>query len=472
MKHNRVFSLLIFSAITCMAYSATPKYIFYFIGDGMGIGHVQTLRTYYKTTNDVAREMPHFYDFPVAGIITTYSHNSDITDSAAAGTALACGSKTNNGMIGVDADTVALTSIAKRMKQAGRGVAIMSSVCLDDATPAAFYASRPHRSQSYEIARQGAESRFDFLAGAYFRDPYGVKAKAHGNVFAEYEANGYTVVRGKEGYSKAKEAGAKKILWLDADTTSENTITYAIDARGKDMTLPQMVESGIEHLYRNYPKGFFMMAEGGAIDHFAHANDATGVIRETKEFDDAIRIAYEFYRQHPKETLIIVTADHETGGMALGCVGSSKPHMEYVNDVKVSKSKFRDAFRNSMATVGENITWHDAKRVLTEQLGLGSTITLSAGEEGHLMQVFQESVINNRGRGIQTLYAHFDDFTNEVYKLLSQKVGIGWTTYSHTGNAVPLFAIGAGAEQIDNIGWIDNTDVPHTIAKIARVKWE
>ena len=343
MKKIWLISLLFTTLVWSAGTAAAPKYVFFFIGDGMGVGQVQSLRTYYKDTDDPDRSLQHFYEFPVTSLITTFSYDDDMTDSAAAGTALACGKKTRNSMLGMDADTVALTSVAKRMKQAGRGVGIMSSVCLNDATPGAFYASRPNRGDYFEIARQGAASEFDFLAGAYFRDPYGVKAGTPGNVFAEYEAAGYTVVRGMNGYDDAVAANARRILWLDADTVSENTINYAIDARNNDMTLPGMVEAAIDHLYKNYRKGFFIMAEGGGIDHLSHANDAAGVIHETKEFDAAVRLAYEFYRQHPKETLIVVTADHETGGLGMGIKESSyKQHMDYVQHVTASKNAFRE----------------------------------------------------------------------------------------------------------------------------------
>lgn len=466
------FVILLFTTLLWgSGMAAAPKYVFFFIGDGMGIGHVQSLRTYYKDTSDPEGNLQHFYDFPIASIVTTFSYDDDMTDSAAAGTALACSKKTRNSMLGMDADTVALTSVAKRMKQAGRGVGIMSSVCLNDATPAAFYASRPNRGDYYEIALQGACSGFDFLAGAYFRDPYGTKAGTPGNVFTEYQNAGYTIVRGKQGYEDATAAHADRILWLDADTVSENTIGYAIDGCSNDMTLPNMVSAAIEHLYKNYRKGFFIMAEGGGIDHLAHANDAAGVIRETKEFDTAIRVAYEFYRQHPKETLIIVTADHETGGLGLGVKESSyKQHMDYIQHVSVSKNAFWNEFCKSINNDPNNLTWENAERFINKRLGLGSIIPLSAGEKGTLMTVFQKSVIDKTTGKEHTLYADFDGFTTAVYKLLSTKIGIGWTTYSHTGNAVPFFAIGAGADHFATAGWLDNTDLSHIISQLCRLQ--
>ena len=161
-------------------------------------------------------------------------------------------------------------------------------------------------------------------------------------------------------------------------------------------------------------------------------NDAAGVIRETKEFDTAIRVAYEFYRQHPKETLIIVTADHETGGLGLGVKESSyKQHMDYIQHVSVSKNAFWNEFCKSINNDPNNLTWENAERFINKRLGLGSIIPLSAGEKGTLMTVFQKSVIDKTTGKEHTLYADFDGFTTAVYKLLSTKIGIGWTTYSH-----------------------------------------
>ena len=461
LRYNLVALVLLFCAT---AWAATPKYIFYFIGDGMGLGQVQTLRTYFNTVNDSLAPLVHFYDFPVAGLVATYSADSDITDSAAAGTALACGSKTRNGMIGMDADTVALTSVAKKMKAAGRGVAIMSSVCLDDATPAAFYASRPSRHDYYEIARQGAASGFDLLAGAYFRDPYGVRAHTPGNVFAEYQAAGYTLVRGRNGHTLPHDAS--RILWLDNDTTTENRIGYAVDGDNGDMTLPGMVRAGIDYLYKRYPRGFFMMAEGGAIDHMGHANDPSGFLGEIREFDAAVREAYEFYKKHPRETLIIITADHETGGLSLGCEGGH-PSLTRLLTAHISKTEFGSAMRQLLKSKGSKVQWSDIRTYIGESLGLGTTIALTPGEEGALMVALQD-VIDSRSKDVETLYANFDQLTDRIYSLYSRKCGIGWTTHSHTGNPVPLFVIGAGAEQFGNQGWHNNIDIPTILARMVK----
>lgn len=461
MKTIRYSFVATFILLCAVAWAATPKYIFYFIGDGMGLGQVQALRTYFKATGDTLAPTMHFYDFPVAGIVSTYSADSDITDSAAAGTALACGSKTRNGMIGMDADTVALTSIAKKMKASGRGVAIMSSVCIDDATPASFYATVPSRHQYHSIASQGAASGFDLLAGAYFRDPYGVRAHTQGNVFAEYQASGYTVVRGRDGYTLPQDAS--RVLWLDNDSTTENTIGYVVDGDNGDMTLPCMVRAGIEYLYKRYPRGFFMMAEGGAIDHMGHSNDPSGLMGEMCEFDAAVREAYEFYKRHPRETLIIITADHETGGLSLGVEGSKGPALNNLQCAHVSKAQFSNALRDLLKSQGSKVEWSVVRQFIENTLGLGSTITITPGEEGALMIALQD-VVDSRGKDVKTLYANFDYLTNLIYILYSHKCGLGWTTYSHSGNPVPFFAIGAGAERFENQGWMENSDIPHILS--------
>lgn len=470
MKKFRHVISLIFLLWGGVVFSAVPKYVFYFIGDGMGMGQVQALRTYFNNVNDSLSELPHFYDAQVAGLITTYSANDDITDSAAAGTALACGAKSRNGMIGMDADTVPLVSVAKMMKRAGRGVAVMSSVCLDDATPAAFYASSPSRNNYYHIASQGSESGFDFMAGAYFRDPYGVRCGSKGNVFAQYEAAGYAIVRGREGYNDAVKAHAQRVLWLDKDTTTENRIGYAIDGDNGDMTLPQMVRCGIDFLYGKYPKGFFMMAEGGAIDHMGHGNDPSGILCETIEFDAAVREAIEFYKKHPRETLIVITADHETGGMSVGTIDSNhKPNMHYLQCAMLSKGEFGNAMRKLLVQRGKNATWGDVTSLMSENLGLGSYIPMTAGEEGYLMMAFQE-VLDEKSKEQETLYANYDELTKEVFKVYSAKMGIGWTTVHHTACPVPIFVMGVGADKFDNKGWLDNTDVPRILTQVCGLK--
>ncbi|MDE6038581.1 MAG: alkaline phosphatase, partial [Paramuribaculum sp.] len=167
MKLRNILSAALLTAALSLSAKA-PKYIFYFIGDGMGPGAVAMTQAYNRMVlgSDSVLTM---MQFPVASLAFTHSASSPVTDSAAAGTALSTGHKTNNGMLGVTPDTVAVTSIAKVLHDNGYGIGLITTVAPDDATPAAFYAHQPHRSMFYEIGCDAARSGYAFLAGASWR---------------------------------------------------------------------------------------------------------------------------------------------------------------------------------------------------------------------------------------------------------------------------------------------------------------
>lgn len=298
--------LLLFLTFTLVSCSENkePKYVFYFIGDGMGVNHVAITRAAVASQEGyVGFADLSFTNFPVATSVTSHSATRLTTDSAAAGTALATGSKTYPGAIGVDTAHIALKSIAYDMKEWGRKIAIITSVNIDDATPAAFYAHQNDRGMHAEIARELPSSEFDlFVSG-------GIK-KLEG-VIDSLPFNGYTFLRGRD----AKLEG-DKIVWSEREDHQTN-FTYAIDRTEDDMTLPEVVQKGIEY-FGACDEGFFMMAEGGKIDGAAHANDAPAIVHEVLDFSEAVQKAIDFYNLHPEETLIIVTADHETGGISIG----------------------------------------------------------------------------------------------------------------------------------------------------------
>ena len=128
----------------------------------------------------------------------------------------------------------------------------------------------------------------------------------------------------------------------------------------------------------------------------------------------------------------------------------------------VSKGEFGDRLRQLLQQHGRKTTWSQVRELMADAIGLGDEIAITAGEEGRLMVAFQE-LLDNRSKDVKTLYASFDNLTNEIYKLYSLKFGMGWTTYSHSGNPVPIFAIGVGADKFDNEGWLDNTDIPRIL---------
>ena len=292
------------------SYAADLKYIFYFIGDGMGVAEVTNAQWFNK---DVLKsETPLLMTtFPVVSMITTHSASSGVTDSAAAGTALSTGHKTKNGMLGMNADTVAVTSIAKTLFDNGYGVGLVTTVAIDDATPAAFYTHVPNRGMFYEIGKDLAASGYQFAAGASLRGRRDKNGKEN-DLMDHFKKNNVAVSYGMDGIDK----NAKRQLVLSPfHEKMNNEIGMAIDSLENALTLPELTQACLNHLMRTNPNRFFMMVEGGSIDHNGHSNDGGSSVREVKNFDNALKIAYDFYKKHPKETLIIVTADHETGGM-------------------------------------------------------------------------------------------------------------------------------------------------------------
>lgn len=288
--------LLFVLFLGCLVGSAqSPKYIFFFIGDGMGPVHVQL----------GGGDSLCFTQFPVRGELTTRSATDSITDSAAAGTALATGHKTKNGVIGMSADgRQKFESVAYVAQRAGKKVGIMTTVSIDHATPASFFASVASRKMADKIAEQIAPTGFDLFAGSGLVKP----ADAWGAI----ADSGYTVVRGRE----AKLEG-KKVIWVQAAGKSLGELPYATERQADDMTLPEMTGQAIEFLAKDAPKGLFLMVEGGKIDWGSHANHAVNTRGEVIDFAAAVAQALAFYQKHPTETLIIVTADHETGGLSL-----------------------------------------------------------------------------------------------------------------------------------------------------------
>lgn len=436
------------------AMAPQPRYIFYFIGDGMGMGPVMATLDYMRLAG--GGDTLTMSRFPVASILTTYSASTPITDSAAAGTALATGSKTRNAMLGMNADTVAVNSIARNLKDAGWGVGLVTSVAPDDATPGAFYAHVPNRSMYYEIGKQAAASGYDFIGGADLRG-YKDKDGKDTDLLQVMADNGVRILRGTAGADSVKLVDDTRIMLLAPEGSSPYNIGYTIDSVPGQLTLPAMTQACLDQLMKNSPERFFMMVEGGNIDHALHGNDGAAAIKEIINFNQAIDIAYRFYQAHPRETLIIVTADHDTGGLS---VGSSA--RKYVADFPLvdlqrqSKEEFSE-YCKSLLKSRRIYRWDDMKEYLTDRFGLFTRIPVSEQQEKALRAKFDETFDKRNSADQKTLYASFNAFAVDVFTLLNDAIGLGYTTTSHTGNPVPLFVIGAGADRFG--GLTDNTDI-------------
>lgn len=455
-KHFSLLLLLLL-AVSSTTHAEPPRYIFYFIGDGMGMAQALSAQAYNRQV--LGNDQPILMmQFPVAGQATTHSASSPVTDSAASGTALASGVKTRNGMLGMDPDSLAVPSMAKRLHDAGYGVALVTSVPPDDATPGAFYAHVPSRSMYYEIGCQMAEADYDFIGGSRLRGLTDKKTDKPTDLLARLEANGVEVHYGLDSLALTK---SRKVLLLNPREIDYHQINFTIDSIPGAMTLPAMTEAALAHLQRNGRDRFFMMVEGGNIDYGGHANDSGTIVKEVLNFNQALRVAYDWYLQHPHETLIVVTADHETGGMALGnnTVGYDL-HPEYIDFQKISKDRFAE-WCKERGKARTPIDWVDMQDFLRANLGFWGPVKVSDKQTEALKQSFDKCFIANEGSDRKTLYNNFNEFTELVYKTMDQATGFGFTTNGHSGGLVPVYAIGAGSERFSRLN--DNAAIGRAI---------
>jgi alkaline phosphatase len=420
------------------------KYIFLMIGDGMGTMQRHCAEAYKKSKSGAQNAKLLMNTFPAKGFTSTLNVEKKITDSAAAGTALACGEKTENKLIGMGPiGKCKLKSIAYSAKERGMKVGIISNVPVDHATPAAFYATVPSRHMYYQIAMSIPKSKFDFIGG----DGSLGENEAHNKMSPVKNAQekGYIVIRKKKKLASLKNTNDQKILSLCK-------LKYQMDIKAKkDLTLTELTEAAIKSL--DNPKGFFLMVEGGKIDWACHRNDSAGCITETIAFDNAVKAAYDFYLKHPENTLIVVTADHETGGMLQTEGGQEKfdskiPEINLasiIDEQKMSIEKFYYCYVSKWKK--NKISFDKALKEIKDILGLKD---LTQEETAKIKKAFDilmtEKNKTNRPPELVKMYGSRNPVCIECSRIISERCGITWTRLKHTGAPVTTTAIGKDSE--------------------------
>ena len=486
-KMKRLFAaLLALTLLVCAvpamaeeAAPATPKYVFMFIGDGMGNPQVTATQYYLGATQNPDAAIPtpeqlSFTEFEALGLVTTYDASSFCPDSASTATSMASGQKTLSGVINYDVDLKdSFKLITEYAKEAGKKVGVITSVSLDHATPAAYYAKVPSRSQYYDIAVQGLTgTTLDYLAGGSFLKMDGDDGEQE-NLLDIAAANGWTLANTNDDI-RALDAESGRVLAIEPNVADSQSIHYEIDrvrreAEGEDiLALSDYVEAGIRVL--DNENGFFMMCEGGKIDWSGHANDAATSIHETIAFSDAVQVAVDFAEEHPDETLIIVTADHETGGMTIGFATTAyDTHFDYLTSQKISFTEFDGV----IATLRENgATFEDALAEIEACYGLtteeGQDLTLTDADVEALKAAFELSMLPEEERVIgeeeALLYGGYEPLSMAVSHIINNKAGLSYTSYAHTGLQIPVYAQGVGAEIFS--GLYDNTDIFNKTMKV------
>lgn len=431
------------------------KYVLLFIGDGMGLPQRAATQQF------LGRKL-HIDTMPAQGITTTYANDRFITGSAASATAIASGVKTNINYIGVDPQFRPVKTVAEMAKDKGMKVGIVSSVSIDHATPAAFYAHVKTRKMYHEIDCQLAQSDFDFFGGGGLKDPQGKKSKEPlGDALKMAKDNGFRVVTDKADFMALKPGDGKVLAW-NANLPDGKALPYAIDMTEKDITLPEFTAKAIEML--DNPDGFFLMVEGGKIDWACHANDATTSVTNTIAFDNSVKIGLDFLAKHPDETLVVVTGDHECGGLTLGFAGTKySSYYDVLGAQKVSFQKFTDEVIPAFKKKGGSFA--DMKPVITKYFGLKfkgdskkDRLVLAPYQVKQIETAFNRSM---KGEKVSSeeylLYGDYDPLAMALTHTLNHNSGLAWTSYKHTG--VPVSTSAAGVEQNLFNGSYDNVDI-------------
>ena len=491
--------------------AGVPKYVFLFIGDGMSYPQVQ-LTNYYlsasqgqnagtvtvegeeKTKLDSKNNLT-MMNFPIAGSAQTYDSTSFAPDSASTATSIATGKKTWSGSINVSEDfTQTYETIAEKLKaQKDMKIGILSTVNLNHATPAAFYAHQASRSSYYDIGLEMIDSGFDYFAGGGLLQPTG-KEKDKEDLYALAEEAGYKVVQ-TQAEAEALKAEDGKVIAIDEHLADSSAMSYELDRAEEEWALADYVEKGIEVLDND--NGFFMMVEGGKIDWACHANDAASTITDTIALDNAVEKAVEFYNEHPEETLIIVTGDHETGGLTIGFAGTdydtflknfenqkisyAKYDSDYVSGYKENKTDFETVMKDVTELFGlqgpagtdsETTQQKDSADQHPESDNDGALV-MTEYEYGQLKTAY-ETTMSRTGEEAEFAqdeyirYGSYEPLTVTITHILNNKSGINFGSYAHTGLPVEVLVQGVGAESFD--GYYDNTDIYSKMAALLGVQ--
>lgn len=478
MKSKSILKLLAVSALSFIALlpadakkksaePQAPKYVFYFIGDGMGINSVIGTELYNRA-NSMGPASVNFNLFPVRTFVTTYCSNTLVTDSAAAGTALATGQKTYSGAMGVNDDKQPISNLSEWAHAAGFGTGVATSVGVNHATPSAFYAHTDSRNNYNTIAEQliAAES-LDFAAGAGFltEGKKGVSGKDFEDMATKA---GITVLHGQSQFGNMA-AVKGRVICFSADP-KDTELVYAIDRKGGETRLADFTKAGIDYLSSHSPKGFFFMVEGGKIDYAAHNDDGATTFQEINDFAESIDLALAFYDKHPEETLIIVTADHETGGMILGS-GEYALYPERSAKQSISENTLTALFRETFKAADANSevpSWEAVKAFFTKHLGLWDTIRVDPRQEAAFKATYERTFITGSDETVVSLYAVNSKIVSDAIDYVNKASGFSWAHGSHSGSPVGLFVKGAAAKQFNACQ--DNTDIPKMIATLAGYK--
>ena len=431
-----IITIILSSSI--LSFAAQAKNIILMIGDGMGPAHLHI--TWLYATRHLGKDlvMIEIMNKGQTAYMVNDTADSTVTESAAAAVQMATGVKVLARSIGIGPDGKVLKTILEMAKEKGKATGLVTTAGITDATPAAFAAHVERRSEEERIAEQLVNSNVNILFGGrkafFLPEAEAGRRKDARNLIREAKQNGYEFVSTAE---EMKKAQGEKIIGL----FNQGSMLFEIDRKGsQEPSLAEMTSKALNVLSRN-KSGFFLMVEAGRIDHAAHMNDIGALLWDTLAFDEAIRVAYEFQKAHP-DTLLIITADHETGGLVVLPFGPTGREYESINLEAISKIKGSSERRNK--EMGEDPSPEKIKEIMKKYYDIDLTEEqVKVIRENPLKQLDPKHFYYGRNSAIA--------FVLRLYHR------IGWATDSHSASPLFLWGIGPGSEKIR--GWKHNTEV-------------
>ena len=437
--------------LSSTSYAATPhqttgskvaaKNVIFMIGDGMGPAYLSAYR-YYKDDASTKQVEPTIFDQLWVGVATTYpDDHTVVTDSAAAATALSTHTKSYNGAIGIDPHQVPQRTLMELAREHGWVTGAVATVQVNHATPASFFTHHPSRNMYNEIADSYATQvahggwSFDVLLGG----GYDYFHRDDKNWLPELEQQGLQVVTRMDDLAQYTQTPVMGLF-------APKALPFAID--DKPGRLANMTTHALRLLTEQSTangKPFALMVEGSMIDWCGHANDIACAVHEMADFAAAVQVVRDYIAEHPN-TLLVITADHSTGGLTLGQGGEYAWHSDKVNAISQSIE--------GMATHLFDMPRQQWRAYVEEKLAF----TLTSKQWKQLGEVKLDKELQGRDR--------LKPIHQVLVNIVSEHTRTGWTTGGHTAVDVPVMATGPGAEAFK--GYIDNTDIAKALLKLVR----
>lgn len=425
--------------------AGAPKYVFLFLADGAGPAHLEIARQYRQYIhNEGMVIVDKIIKEGHVGIMTTHAANSLSTDSAAAATAMAAGCKAKIGVLGVCEDGTPAVSAMEIARQRGMKLGLATTSMIYDASPAAFVCHVPNRKDYPAILRRYLEIAPDVLLGGGLDQflPKGQPGSQRGDttdMIGQFTKLGYESVADLAQLQRANNA---KLLGLFA----LQEMNFEIDRGQSEPSIYDLTEASIRLL--RGPRGFFAFIESENIDRASHASDIASVIHGYREFDRAVGLAYEFYRKHPRETLILVASDHESGGLGMTLALKDLSSTKGGNQVAGNLSDFK-----KLQNV--NISLQKAAKLLGNEPKGDAVDKLMADHfPGFtLAPEFKDKIVNNQFVS-RTIFA--EPVANSLGMMVANNTQIYWQNTAHSNVPVIVAALGVGAERFK--GYYDNAD--------------